>query len=98
VAEFAERPKGRREFSTPKSSVKKKTLIAAEQDRPDVARRRRNAPSIGNGSISPAWCSSVIDETWTKTNMAPPRGWAPIGQRIKAKVPHGRRKTMTFLV
>ena len=24
-----------------------------------------------------------IDETWTKTNMAPLRGWAPIGQRIK---------------
>ncbi|WP_258585490.1 IS630 family transposase [Mesorhizobium sp. AR02] len=30
-----------------------------------------------------------IDETWTKTNMAPLRGWAPRGERIKAKVPHG---------
>ena len=38
-----------------------------------------------------------IDETWTKTNMAPLRGWAPRGQRIKAKVPHGHWKTMTFL-
>ena len=38
-----------------------------------------------------------IDETWTKTNMAPLRGWAPRGQRIKAKVPHGRGQTMTFL-
>ena len=38
-----------------------------------------------------------IDETWTKTNMAPLRGWAPCGQRLKAKVPHGRWKTMTFL-
>ena len=38
-----------------------------------------------------------IDETWTKTNMAPLRGWAPRGQRIKAKVPHGRWQTMTFL-
>jgi len=38
-----------------------------------------------------------IDETWTKTNMAPLRGWAPLGQRINAKVPHGRWKTMTFL-
>jgi putative transposase len=37
-----------------------------------------------------------IDETWTKTDMAPLRGWAPLGQRIKAKVPHGRWKTMTF--
>lgn len=38
-----------------------------------------------------------IDETWTKTNMAPLRGWAPRGQRLKAKVPQGRWKTMTFL-
>jgi len=38
-----------------------------------------------------------IDETWTKTNMAPLRGWAPRGRRLRAKVPHGRWKTMTFL-
>jgi transposase len=29
--------------------------------------------------------------------MAPLRGWAPCGQRLPAKVPHGRWKTMTFL-
>jgi hypothetical protein len=28
-----------------------------------------------------------IDETWTKTNMAPLRGWAPQGKRLKTKVP-----------
>jgi len=38
-----------------------------------------------------------IDETWTKTNMAPLRGWSPRGQRLPAKVPHGRWTTMTFL-
>ena len=38
-----------------------------------------------------------LDETWTKTNMAPLRDWAPRGQRIKAKVPHGHWKTMTFV-
>ncbi len=38
-----------------------------------------------------------IDETWTKTNMAPLRGWAPRGQRLRAKVPYGRWKTTTFL-
>lgn len=38
-----------------------------------------------------------IDETWTKTNMAPLRGWAPRGERLKAKVPFGHWKTMTFL-
>ena len=38
-----------------------------------------------------------IDETWAKTNMAPLFGWAPRGERLKAKVPHGHWKTMTFL-
>jgi putative transposase len=38
-----------------------------------------------------------IDETWVKTNMAPLRGWAPRGQRLRAKVPHRRWKTMTFI-
>ena len=38
-----------------------------------------------------------IDETWTKTNMASLRGWAPRGQRLRAMVPHGHWKTMTFL-
>jgi transposase len=38
-----------------------------------------------------------IDETWTKTNMAPLRGWAPKGKRLKAKVPYGHWNTMTFV-
>jgi transposase len=38
-----------------------------------------------------------IDETWTKTNMAPLRGWSPKGQRLPGRVPHGHWKTMTFL-
>jgi transposase len=38
-----------------------------------------------------------IDETWTKTNMAPLRGWAPLGMTLRAKVPHGHWKTTTFL-
>ena len=38
-----------------------------------------------------------IDETWTKTNMEPLRGWAPRGERLMAKVPHGHWQTMTFV-
>ena len=38
-----------------------------------------------------------IDETWTNTNMAPLRGWAPRGERLEAKVPHGHWKTSTFI-
>src|SRR3546814_3934883 len=32
-----------------------------------------------------------------KTNMAPLRRWAPVGQRLHAKVPCGHWRTMTFL-
>ena len=38
-----------------------------------------------------------IDETWTKTNMAPLRGWGTKGKRLVAHVPHGHWKTLTFL-
>jgi transposase len=70
-------------------------VLASEQDRPDVARRRARWTKY-RGRIAPERLV-FIDETWTKTNMAPLRGWAPLGQRLKAKVPHGKWKTMTFL-
>ena len=38
-----------------------------------------------------------IDETWTKTNMAPLRGWAPKGDRLPGEAPHGHWRTQTFL-
>jgi transposase len=38
-----------------------------------------------------------IDETWAKTNMTRRHGRAPRGQRLRAKVPHGRWRTLTFL-
>jgi putative transposase len=68
---------------------------ASEQDRPDVARRRAQWITYQN-RIEPLRLV-FIDETWTKTNMAPLRGWAVCGQRLRAKVPQGRWKTMTFL-
>ena len=58
--------------------------------------RRRAQWAIYRNRIDPARLV-FIDETWTKTNMAPLRGWALVGQRIKAKVPNGHWKTMTFL-
>jgi putative transposase len=68
---------------------------ASEQDRPDVARRRAQWKKY-QARVDPARLV-FIDETWTKTNMAPLRGWAARGQRLMAKVPHGHWKTMTFL-
>ena len=38
-----------------------------------------------------------IDETWTKTNMAPLRGWGSKGKRLIGRSPHGHWKTLTFL-
>ena len=70
-------------------------MIAAEQGRPDIARRRAQWCKY-RSRIDPARLV-FIDETWTKTNMAPLRGWAPRGQRIKAHVPHGHWQTLTFL-
>jgi putative transposase len=79
----------------PRSSAIKKTVVASERDRPDVARRRAQWQAY-QGRIDPERLV-FIDETWTKTNMAPLRGWALRGERLTAKVPHGHWKTMTFL-
>ncbi len=70
-------------------------MVAGERDRPDVARRRAQWTKY-QGRIDPHRLV-FIDETWTKTNMAPLRGWAPLGMRLPAKVSHGHWNTTTFL-
>jgi putative transposase len=70
-------------------------VFASEQDRSDVARRREQWTKYQDRVAAERLV--FIDETWTKTNMAPLRGWAPRGMRLNAKVPHRRWKTMTFL-
>jgi hypothetical protein len=40
---------------------------------------------------------AFLDETWAKTNMTRTRGWSPRGEALLAKMPHGHRKTFTFL-
>src|SRR6201999_4343665 len=61
--------------SMPRSSASKKSVVAGERDRPDVARRRsqwtKYQDRIDAGRLV------FIDETWTRTDMAPLRGWAP---------------------
>lgn len=69
--------------------------MAGERDRPDVARRRAQWIKYQD-RVDPARLV-FIDETWTRTDMAPLRGWAPRGSRLPAKVPHGRWNTATFL-
>ena len=69
-------------------------MVAGERDRPDVARRRAQWSKYQN-KIEPERLV-FVDETWTKTNMAPLRGWGPRGRRVKAKVPYGRWNTTIF--
>ena len=58
--------------------------------------RRRLRWQARQASIDPKRLV-FIDETWTKTNMAPLHGWGPRGQRLIGKAPHGRWRTFTFL-
>ncbi len=69
--------------------------MASERDRPDVARRREQWVERQD-RIDPERLV-FIDETWTKTNMEPLRGWSPLGARLVAKVPHSHWKTSTFI-
>jgi transposase len=75
--------------------IKKKSLRAAEQDRPDVAKARaewrEKQPSLTPSQLV------FIDETWTKTNMTRLYGRAPRNQRVVDAVPHGHWKTSTFI-
>ena len=88
-------PECSRDFCGPRGSALKKTLYAAEQGRADVARRRRLWKRSQHRFDPPH--PVFIDETWTKTNMTPVRGWAPRGQRLIARAPFGRWRTLTFL-
>ena len=58
--------------------------------------RRREQWRKYQGRIDPRRLV-FIDETWAKTNMAPLRGWGPRGNKLIAKAPHGRWRTLTFL-
>jgi transposase len=73
----------------------KKSLRAAEQDRPDVARRR---------CLWWVWqrfMSSTslvfLDETGVTTNMTRRYGWGPKGERLVDSAPHGHWKTTTVV-
>ncbi len=69
--------------------------MASEQDRADVRRHRARWRTY-QGLIDPKRLV-FIDETWAKTNMTRLHGWAPKGQRLIDKVPHGQWTTATFL-
>ncbi|WP_272800718.1 IS630 family transposase [Sphingobium sp. AntQ-1] len=73
----------------------KKSARAAEQDRPDVAARRKlwraAQPFLDPESLV------FLDETGVNTKMARLYGWSPVGERCRDKAPFGHWKTMTFV-
>jgi len=75
--------------------AKKKSLIAAEQSRPDVVERRRNF-RIATRLVDPAKMT-FLDESGAKTNMTRWYGRAPVGERRIDRTPHGHWKTVTML-
>jgi transposase len=79
----------------PPDHAQKKTAHAAEQDRPDVLKRRK-AWFEGQLDLDPERLV-FIDETWASTNMARRYGRALRGRRLRVGVPHGRWKTTTFV-
>ena len=75
--------------------MEKKSAHAAEQDRPDILKRRwewfEDQPGLDPDRLV------FIDETWATTNMTRVRGRAPRGERLRAAIPHGHWKTTTFV-
>jgi transposase len=78
-----------------KRTRKKKTLIAAEQEREDVAQKRSQWKQ-DQMQIDPERVV-FIDETWAKTNMTRTYGRSELGTRLIERVPAGRWETTTFL-
>ena len=70
-------------------------MVASEQSRPDVARRRDQWLKY-QARIDAARLV-FIDETWVKTNMSPLRGWSARGERLNGHAPFGHWNTTTFL-
>lgn len=79
----------------PEDHGEKKSAHAAEQNRPDIL-RRREAWFEGQLDLHPERLV-FIDETGASTKMARLHGRAPRGQRLRAAVPHGHWKTTTFV-
>jgi transposase len=76
-------------------SASKKTLRAAEQDRPDVAQARQmwkaDQPGVDASKLV------FIDETGINTKMVRTRGRCRRGRQLIGKAPWGHWKTTTFV-
>jgi transposase len=74
---------------------KKKSIHAAERDRPDVVAARRQWPEKVAGVAAKDLV--FLDETGAKTTMTRTHGYGPVGQRVVASLPLKGWKTVTFV-
>jgi transposase len=76
--------------------AKKKSLIASERQRPDVAMARDHFFADQLKDV-PLRDVVVLDESYATTQFTRLRGRCPKNQRLIASVPHGHWKTITML-
>lgn len=76
--------------------AKKKSLIAREQQRPDVVLARDNFFAEQLKEV-PLKDVVVLDESYATTQFTRLRGRCPRQERLIASVPHGHWKTLTML-
>lgn len=78
------------------AAAQKKSLVASEQSRPDVAKARADffATQLQDVPLSDV---VVLDESYATTTFTRPRGRCPRGQRLHASVPHGHWKRLTMI-
>lgn len=76
-------------------SLGKKTAHAAEQERPDILKRRRDwfesQPDLDPQRLV------FIDESWASTNMARRYGRSARGERLRSGMPHNHWRMTTFV-
>ena len=82
-------------FERHKITFKKKSMLATERDREDVARERRRW--IRKQRLLDPAKLVFIHETATTTNLARLRGRCPRGIRLIGRVPQGHWETLTFV-
>jgi transposase len=73
----------------------KKTLFAAEQNRPDVAEKRARWHEYL--AVEPVRRLVFVDESGANTKMTRLRGRALAGGRLLARIPHGHYQTSTLI-
>jgi transposase len=75
--------------------AQKKTLIAREQDRPEVQAKRlafvAQQPTLNAAKLV------FLDESGFRLGSPPNYGWAPVGEKSPGKATHGAWSTITMI-